>query len=68
MLPVNYCSGFTSLKLYGHVKFSISIIMYALYRDALFSDVTVFIVRILYYFNYYYNETIYEQISACFKI
>lgn len=30
MLPVNYCSGFTSLKLYGHVKFSISIIMYAL--------------------------------------
>lgn len=29
MLPVNYCPGFTSLKLYGHVKFSISI-MYAL--------------------------------------
>lgn len=25
MLPVNYCPGFTSLKLYGHVKFSISI-------------------------------------------
>lgn len=25
MLPVNYCPGFTSLKLYGHVKFPISI-------------------------------------------
>lgn len=37
MLPVNYCASFTSLKLYGHVKFSISI----MHERQLFSGVTV---------------------------
>lgn len=50
MLPVNYCSGFTSLKLYDHVKFSISI----MHRPTLFSNLIPYFLN---NYDFNFNDT-----------
>lgn len=67
MLPVNYCSGFTSLKLYGHVKFSISIIMYALCIATHYFLTLLFLLFEFYITLIIITEIIYEVLEIIFQ-